>query len=205
MYIIINIQGQKGYRPLQNVRKRELITNQAGGNYVTSALQKSCYSLIAKYARDKVKILNLYMISMTFESTKAKRFVVVLFNFAFLFEGFLIIQYRRETLVHLPAGISRKIRGDYPRADASLDAGGRVLPRPRTNSAGEYRYSVCSSPRLKFVYFTPKAIDRTLLAMISVTTASYVLRCYATRFSLNWQHYVNKLGHFILHKPYFFC
>ena len=36
--IIINIQGQMGNRPLQNVCKRGPVRNQVGGNYVTFAL-----------------------------------------------------------------------------------------------------------------------------------------------------------------------
>ena len=47
------------------------------------------YIYIAKCAKNKV--INLYMISMRFESTKAKRFVVIIYNFAFLFIGFLNI------------------------------------------------------------------------------------------------------------------
>ena len=53
-----------------------------------------------------------------------------------------ILQYRRETLVHLPAGIPWKIHGDYPRANVSLDAGGRVRFRGRTRplaSKNEFR------------------------------------------------------------------
>ena len=40
--------------------------------------------------------------------------------------------------------------------------GGCIRPHPRRISAGKYSYSVRSSPRLKVVYFTPKAIDQTL-------------------------------------------
>ena len=41
MYMQIDLIGDKakmGNRPLQNVRKHGPITNQAGGNYMTSAL-----------------------------------------------------------------------------------------------------------------------------------------------------------------------
>ena len=63
------------------------------------------------------------------------------------------LQHRLETLVHLPAGIPGKFRGDYPRADASFRVQGRI-PQANIGTVIVIKVQKCSVAANLFISYS---------------------------------------------------